>query len=177
MGLRNSSTSFSSKWHYGFRYLRIDDDLMIAARRAEEGGNEHGSYDVDAANNLYGGQVGVRLRRCCGLWSLEGTAKAGLYYNHADQSQTVTDFPNFRVRDTSSNDDNLAFLAELNASVIRQVADHCYVRAGYNLILIDGIALAPHQLDFTLTGTSGTATKTSGTMLLHGVNIGVEFRW
>ena len=171
------TTCDSVQWLFGLRYLRIDDTLDIGAQRAEEGGLETGSYNVRAVNNLYGGQVGARLRRCWGLWSVEGTGKAGLYYNDATQRQTVVDFPNFVVRDTSSADSNLAFLGELNASLIRQITDVWYVRAGYNLIWIDGIALAPNQLDFTLTGTSGTATNTGGTMFLHGANFGVEARW
>jgi hypothetical protein len=171
------STWNSVEWLYGFRYLNISDTLTIAAQRAEVGGIETGSYDVRAANNLYGGQIGTRLRRCWGLWSVEGTAKAGLFYNNATQSQTVVDFPNFLVRQSSSSVDRLAFLGELNASLIRQITDYWYVRAGYNLIWIDGIALAPNQLDFTLTSTSGTRTNSGGTMFLHGVNIGLEARW
>jgi hypothetical protein len=155
----------SSEWLYGFRYLRIDDSLNIAAQNAGVGGIEQGSYDVRAANNLYGGQIGNRLRRCWGLWSIEGTGKAGLYYNDASQRQTVVDFPGVLVRQTSSSDNRLAFLGELNASLIRQITDHWYVRGGYNLIWIDGVALAPNQLDFTLTATSGTATNSGARAL------------
>lgn len=167
----------STEWLYGFRYLRIDDSLNLAVQNAVVGGIETGSYNVQAANNLFGGQIGTRLRRSSGLWSVEGTGKAGLYYNDASQSQTVIDFPGILVRQTSSSDDRLAFLGELNASLVRQITDYWYLRAGYNLIWIDGIALAPNQLDFTLAATSGTTTNTGGTMFLHGVNVGVEARW
>jgi hypothetical protein len=167
----------SVEWLSGFRYLRIGDTMAIDAARADVGGIERGFYDMQAVNNLYGGQVGARLRRCWGLWSLEGTAKAGLFYNDATQSQTVVDFPNFLVRQTTSSSQNLAFLGELNCTLVRQITNYWYLRGGYNLIWIDGIALAPNQLDFSLTNTSGTTTNTGGTMFLHGANLGLEARW
>jgi hypothetical protein len=108
---------------------------------------------------------------------VEGTGKAGLYYNDATQSQTVIDFPNFVVRQAASSNQNLAFVGELNCTLVRQLTNYWYVRGGYNLIWIDGVALAPNQLDFTLTNTSGTTTNTGGTMFLHGVNVGFEARW
>jgi putative beta barrel porin BBP7 len=167
----------SVEWIYGFRYLRVDELLDIRAERLEVGGVETGTYNVRASNDLYGGQFGVRLRHCRGPWSVEGTGKIGLFGNDANTSQTVTDFPSFVVRQTSSSDSDLAFLGELNLSLIRQVSDHWFVRGGYNLIWIDGIALAPDQLDFSLTSTSGTTIDDDNTMFLHGVNVGIEARW
>ncbi len=107
-------------WLYGFRYLNLNERLTIAAQRQQVGGLETGSYDVRATSNLYGGQIGTRFRRCWGLWSVEGTAKAGLFYNDAAQNQTVVDFPNFlvrhrisagqaRVRDREAVHDRIAF--------------------------------------------------------------------
>jgi hypothetical protein len=172
-----SSHQSSVEWIYGFRYLRVDEQLTIAAERLEVGGLETGNYEVRASNDLYGGQFGVRLRHCRGPWSVEGTGKIGLFGNDANMNQTVTDFPDFVVRQTSSSDTDLALLGELNLSLIRQVSDHWYVRGGYNLIWIDGIALAPDQLDFSLSSTSGTTIDDDNTMFLHGVNVGLEARW
>ena len=162
---------------YGLRYWRIDDDLDINAERQEEGGTETGSYSVDTSNDLYGGQFGIRLRRCRGPWSVEGTAKVGLYYNDAHQTQTITDFPDFVLRQSGASEDHVATVTELNASLIRQITDHWYLRGGYNLIWIDGVALAPSQLDFSQTATSGTTIDSGDTLFLHGFNFGLEGRW
>jgi hypothetical protein len=167
----------SIEWIYGLRYWRIDENLDINAEREEEGGTETGSYSVDTSNDLYGGQFGIRLRRCRGPWSVEGTAKFGLYYNDAHQTQTITDFPDFVLRQSGADDDNVAFVTDLNASLIRQISDHWYVRGGYNLIWIDGVALAPSQLDFTQTSTSGADIDSHDTLFLHGFNFGFEGRW
>ena len=51
------------------------------------------------------------------------------------------------------------------------------VRAGYNLLWIEGVALAPDQLDFTFTSTSGTALNDGGGVFLHGVSVGIEARF
>ncbi len=167
----------SIEWIYGLRYLRVDESLTISGERLEVGGLETGSYNVRASNDLYGAQFGLRLRHCWGPWSLEGTGKLGIYGNDANTSQVLTDFPAFTLRQTSASDSDVALLAELNATLVRQISDHWFVRGGYNLIWIDGIALAPDQLDFTLASTSGTTIDTGNTMFLHGVNVGIEARW
>ncbi len=167
----------STEWIYGFRYLRIDELLTVSGERDEVGGTETGTYEVRASNDLYGPQFGLRLRHCRGPWSVEGTGKVAVFGNDASTSQVLTDFPNFVLRDVSASDGDVAFLGELNLSLIRQISDHWFLRGGYNLIWIDGVALAPDQLDFTLTSASGTTIDTDNTMFLHGVNIGFEGRW
>ena len=167
----------SVEWIYGLRYLRVDELLTVSGERDEVGGTETGTYEVRASNDLYGPQFGLRLRHCCGPWSVEGTGKVAVFGNDASTSQVLTDFPNFVLRDVSASDGDVAFLGELNLSLIRQVSNHWFVRGGYNLIWIDGIALAPDQLDFTLASTSGTSIDTGNTMFLHGVNLGIEGRW
>ena len=49
--------------------------------------------------------------------------------------------------------------------------------AGYNLLWIEGVALAPDQLDFTNTPTSGTGLTSSSGLFLHGFSAGLEGRW
>ena len=50
--------------------------------------------------------------------------------------------------------------------------------AGYSAIWIEGLALAPDQLDFNFaTSPSGNQLHNGGGMLLHGVNVGLEARW
>jgi hypothetical protein len=50
------------------------------------------------------------------------------------------------------------------------------LRTGYNLIWIEGLALAPDQLDFSNTG-DDAELQDGGGVFLHGVNIGLEGRW
>lgn len=167
----------SWEWLAGFRYLRLDEEFSITAFDPAESSS---TYEVETENNLYGGQVGARYRRCRGRWSWESTGKAGIYGNDMEQSQDpILDFPNnfvFRPG-RSSTDSDVAFVGDLNFSAIYHLSRVWGLRAGYNLIWIDGVALAPNQLDFSNTPTSGTELDDGGTAFLHGVNIGLEARW
>ena len=134
--------------------------------------------NVTTRNNLWGGQLGARYANSWNRWGFDTTAKAALFWNDAAQSQFVQDFPaGFFLRaPVSSNSDQLAFVGDINMSVTYQLWNAWYLRAGYNLIWIEGVAVAPGQFDFTDTPASGTATNFDG-LFLQGVNLGVEGRW
>lgn len=169
----------SFEWFGGFRYLYLDEELNISAQRIVAGGLEEGSYDVRTTNHLYGLQLGARERRTRGRWGWEATGKAGIFGNYAQQEQTVTDFPNFVLRPTvSSSSGGVAFIGETNLSVLYRLTDIWNLRAGYSLIWIEGLALAPDQLDFDFASSpSGDQLDNGGAMFLHGANFGVEARW
>ncbi|MGO9112419.1 MAG: BBP7 family outer membrane beta-barrel protein [Thermoguttaceae bacterium] len=169
----------SVEWFAGFRYLDIGNDLNIAAQRVEFGGVEDGTYTIHAGNRLFGGQIGGRLRRTVNRFGFELTGKAGIYDNAAEQTQTVIDYPNFPLRPTTSvQADNVAFVGEINLSAIFRLTNVWSVKAGYNVIWIEGLALAPDQLDFNFaTSPSGNQLTNTGGMFLYGTNVGLEARW
>jgi len=78
---------------------------------------------------------------------------------------------------TGGNGGSAAFVGELNLTGIYQLNQTWGLRAGYNLMWIEGVALAPAQTDFTLTSTSGTGLNRGGGLFLHGINLGLEARW
>jgi hypothetical protein len=168
----------SREWFVGFRYLSLREDILISGAKPVGRLIETGYYDANSRNNLYGGQFGVRLRRCWGQFSCEGTGKVGLFCNQAGQEQVVVDYPNFLLRSpVSGNGENVAFVSALNLTGIYQINETWGLRAGYNVMWIEGVALAPDQLDFSFASTSGTGLNTAGGMFLHGVNVGLEARW
>jgi len=169
----------SVEWFAGVRYLDIGSDLNITVGRRELGGMEEGSYNIQAGNHLIGGQLGVRLRRTVNRLGWELTGKAGVYANDAEQSQSVIDFPLFPLRPTTSaQGGNTAFVGEINFSGIYRLTDVWSAKVGYNVIWIEGLALASDQLDFNFaTSPSGNQLHASGGLLLHGVNLGLEARW
>ena len=84
------------EWLYGFRYLNLNEDFSIVSTDLQEGTS---TYDVHTNNNLFGVQIGNRVRQSRGRWSLEGTGKAGIFGNAAEQhSDPIIDFPAFVVR-------------------------------------------------------------------------------
>jgi hypothetical protein len=167
------------EWFMGFRYINFREELNIHGQAIRETGVEDGYYNVQTSNNLYGAQVGARTRRWGTKWGWEATGKAGIFANDAQQEQVILDWDNepFTYRSISAAETPVAFVGELNLTGIYRLNDVWNLRAGYNLIWITGVALAPDQLDFSTTPTAGSQINSSGGVLLHGVSCGLEARW
>lgn len=144
-------------------------------------GDPASPYRVQSSSNLIGAQLGIRHRRDWDRWALEGTAKAGLAGGILAQSSgpiTATLAPGQVFRDpTTASAGTVGLLSMINVSAIYRITDHWGLRAGYNLIWLDGLALAPDQWDFTDTAASGKSLAGGGSLFLHGANLGVERRW
>ena len=123
-------------------------------------------------------QLGARIRRTRGRFGWEGSGAAGVYLNNSQQSQTVTDFPNFPLRNVSSSANGAAFVGDTNLSGLYRLNNVWNLRAGYNVIWIQGLALAPNQIDSDFAAAQGGSNlNNGGGMLLHGVNVGLEARY
>jgi hypothetical protein len=158
----------------GFRYLNVSEQLEITPSDSVTAG---GQYRISTGNNLFGAQIGARMGRQVGRLSWSITGKAGMFDNEVRQRQYVEDFPAFILRNTQTNSAQLAFVGDMNFSAGYRLNDVWSIRAGYNLMWIDGVALAAQQVDFTNTATSGTNVITKSGLFLHGVNVGLEARW
>lgn len=168
----------SFQWLAGFRYLNLTEAFGIVGRCDSCPPRFSFDYDIHTRNNLYGAQLGARYRRCRGRWSWEATGKAGVYLNDAQQTQQIVDLSGFSFRDSNAAGGHAAFVGEVNLSGIYRLTDVWGLRAGYNLIGISGVALAPDQLDFSSDPTTaGRQLDRTGGLLLHGVNFGLEARW
>jgi hypothetical protein len=114
-----------------------------------------------AINNLIGGQLGLRWRRDNDLWFYEATGKAGVFGNV------------YRIgRDITKG--QVAFVSDLNFSAGLHLTDIWSVRAGYNLLWIDGVALAPQQ-EFYFPFLR--SINSDNNIFLQGVNVGLEAVW
>ena len=169
----------SIEWFAGFRYLNLGERLDISAQRTVNAQVEDGTYNIRTANNLYGAQLGARLRRTRNRFGWEATGKAGVFGYDAQQTQSVTDFLDHPLRPTvSSRGSGVAFVGEVNLSALYRLTDVWGLRAGYSVMWIEGLALAPDQLDFAFaTSPSGNQLHHGGGMLLHGANVGLEASW
>lgn len=172
-------TCQSLEWFCGFRYLNLGERLNISAQRTVNNAVESGSYNLRTNNNLYGLQIGGRMRRTQGRIGWEAGGKAGIFGNDSRQSQSVTDFPDFALRPAVSNSSGtVAFVGETNLTALYRLTNVWNLRAGYNVMWIEGVALAPDQLDFDFAAAQGgSGLRNDGGMLLHGVSFGVEARY
>ncbi len=160
----------------GFRFIALNEDFSLIGTDLLEGTS---SYDVSTNNYLYGLQMGGRMTQWMGPWAVRVTGKAGLMLNDAGQRQTVTDFPDdFVVRQVPRVSGNsAAMLGEIELTLMRRITNVWSIRGGYSVLGLGGLALAPDQLDFTLTPTSGTGLATNGFALFHGAHVGLEAVW
>ena len=118
--------------------------------------------DKDCADNyLLGGQLGLRWRRDNNLWFYEATGKAGVFGNvYRITGEPVMSQP--------------AFIGDLNFSAGLHLTDIWSVRAGYNLLWINEVALAPHQIWAT---PQRISFDPDDRIFLQGANVGLEATW
>jgi hypothetical protein len=160
----------------GFRYLSLYEKLKIRATDLDSGTSE---YHIRTTNNLFGGHLGARYGRAYGRFAWDATGKAGLFGNSAGQWQFVTDSPpGTFLRDRQiASDAQVAFVSDINVSAYYRLFSFLTLRAGYNLLWVDGVALAPGQLDFTNTPTSGNDLRSGDGFFAHGVSAGALADW
>ncbi len=121
-------------------------------------GGPAGSYPpfwkTKPTNNLYGVQVGVDGKMLeLGRLSLDGLMKIGLFDNNAGQSTGVS--LKKTVYPATATTNRAAFASEAGVQVKYQISDSLALKAGYEALWLDGVALAPGQIQETLTTGEG----------------------
>ena len=160
----------------GFRYFEFDDDLNI--NTYEGGTNTTSDYNIRARNSLYGAQVGAKFLQSIRRAEFRAVGKVGIYGTDSRQSTVVGDFDNqFTLRNVHASEADAAFVGEIGLNLAMPVRNSLRIVAGYNLLWVEGIALAPDQLDFTDTPTSSQFVNTDGGVFFYGANIGLEGIW
>lgn len=161
----------------GFRFAWLGEEFNINSMDDDQGATD---YNIATENHLYGYQIGARVKGERPRLGWEATGKAGIFGNHAEHDQLIsTDFPppTFPRPRQSKSGGSLAFIGELSAKMVYRICQDWSLRGGYSVLWIEGVALAPDQLDFTFTPTSGHGLNTNAGLLVHGANVGIEARW
>ena len=158
-------------WFVGFRALQVDE-LLTANINAGVA-----THSVATRNRLYGGQLGLdALLYDDNCWTLNAIGKVGLYGNSGEQTtQTVNVAGALPLINYTGN--QTSFVGEFGVNAGYQLTERLTFRAGYNLLLVTGVALAPNQLAATNLTTGVGALNTNGTLFYHGVNVGLEYGW
>jgi hypothetical protein len=158
----------------GFRYLTVDERYDISTFSAATG---TGDYQILTRNRLYGGQLGARTQWQIERFVFDFEGRGGVFANAAHQDQNVVDASGFSLRSASGSEREPAFVGEVSSYLFIPMGSHFTGRLGYTAIWIQDLALAPDQLDFSNTATSGTGIYARRGMLIHGFNAGLEARW
>lgn len=172
----------------GIRYLSFDEDLRIAAGgQSIEGEPASDRTRVKARNHLLGVQGGAGHHLAWQPWRLDLAAKAGLFANvnsqEIDQAGIAEDGSD-RI-DLEGDEVSLAGVVDAGIGLRLLLLENVCLRAGYQLLVVAGLAEAPDQL--ALLGDaahfsapvrdSSAGTSHDGTVIFHGPHVGLDIRW
>lgn len=134
-------------------------------------------WSAGTTNNLYGVQIGVggtifeydRL-------SFDGRATVGLFDNHAVQSAGVS--IQKIVYPATATANGAAFVSEASVQLKYRVLDGLSLKAGYEVLWLAGIALAPGQIEETHAAPSNVralGVNHGSNVLFQGATFGLEY--
>lgn len=160
----------------GFRYFNLSELYDVNAHNPVF--NESSDFRVNAVNQLLGGQVGLGYTWQWGKLSVGGLGKIGVFANLAHQQTLLQDLGNtLTLRDFRAESTPTSVLGEFQANLRYQVLDWLALRAGYRIIGVDNLVIAPAQLDLNNSPPGFKFIDPHNHVYLHGFNVGVEIRW
>ena len=163
-------------WLVGFRWVEWDESLSIR----DTAGQFTDAFDTLTGNDLYGAQLGLDAM----LWnrsqviSIDGVAKAGVYYNNAYQQTSAYDGVSRGPLRASANE--TSFFGELGITMDARITEWLSWRLGYTAFWLSGVAEAAGQLSSTelqLPVPPPATINTNGSVFLQGFTTGIEARW
>jgi hypothetical protein len=178
---RQANSGFGREYLAGLRYLQLDEDFDWRAQDiAQEGSTDpqpgdDGSYIINTENDMFGLQFGVGLTYEGARWSVAAEPKGGVYLNNAT-GRTRLDFTadDNNDADLRLQEDALSFVGEFRILGRYHVTPSISLRAAYEMMYIEAVALAPSQATF-ITDTS--YLNTTGDPFYHGASFGFEGYW
>jgi hypothetical protein len=135
-------------------------------------------WNTKTNNNLYGLQIGAEgivWKR--GRFSLSGLLKAGVFDNEAEESTGVSIFK--VVRPSQNSTHHAAFLGETGLQCRYQATKGLALKLGYEAIWLQGVALAPGQIQETqmspLASVDALGVNCDSGVFFHGATAGLEY--
>jgi hypothetical protein len=155
-------------WLAGFRWVELHEELNADLNIAEIG--------LNTDNHIYGGQLGaiLQLLQNGGPLSAEAWFKGGVYGNDADSEFSLdTIGPDFAGK---AERGQTAFVGDIAVSGAYMLSDNLAFRSGYQLLWIEGVALAGDQVNAT-NFTTGQGINTKGGVFYHGALVSFDLVW
>ncbi|QDT01442.1 BBP7 family outer membrane beta-barrel protein [Adhaeretor mobilis] len=175
---------------FGFRYMEINESFMYGVDFTNTNTAATGfmDYHSDVENRLYGFQLGSRgIYRlgCAGKWGLNFGVNGGIYGNDVSSSQYF-DSPTGDVTFANSGEsfyvnamkDDISFVGEIRAGLSYQCTCHTRLYGGWRALGVTGVALATEQVPGAyIDAAQANYVNTNGSILLHGLQAGLEFNY
>jgi hypothetical protein len=173
--VRSANTSQTYSFLAGVRYVNLTDVLDITATRDPDSTtSQGGNYFVDTDNNLFGGQLGAGIAHETARWSIGMNAKAGSYWNRMHLNSEFLAGPALVPSrgTTDTREDALSFVGEFEVLGKWHLRPNVSLRAGFEVLYVNKVALAPHQVNFIPGGYPPIADD--GDIVLLGSAFGIE---
>jgi hypothetical protein len=165
----------------GFRYVHLHEDFDLTGVNAF-GVPAAETVAIETNNNLVGCQLGGGVAWVPGPnFALELRGEAGLYANFCDQNldRTAT-LGGVTATNLSGSADRVAFASSVDVGLFTTVwlTERINVKAGYEVMYLSGLALAPEQLENNIQpGLLANHVNDRGTAVFHGPSVGLEIVW
>lgn len=155
----------------GFRYVELLEQISSSAYSP----TLEGVFDIGSSNYLYGFQMGAEaIVFEYGKLQVDSFLKAGVYGNHI-RGSIYGDGTYFHIED-SATASRTSFLGEIGLSAKYRLGSHCAVFGGYQLMWLQGVALAGDFVS-SLVNYSEDFDVLDGAAFYHGAQVGLEFTW
>ena len=153
----------------------IDYSEQYRLRSLASGGE--GRYELDTGNLLVGIASGMELwRPMSQRMALGGAIDGGLYANFAEARNQASDD---NGRDASVLDQDLSLAASLGLHLRAryQLRSWAGLYGGYRWMLLTGVATVDDQAPSPLADTLRLSTSSDASLLFHGFDAGLEFKF
>jgi hypothetical protein len=184
---------FQGSWMIGVRYVKLKEHLRFFSEASRDTNGDliddtggEGYYRLDATNYMTGPQIGGDVWMClCPGLSVGADAKVAMLGNNAKQHTNifgidlVDNYVGIVPSEVTGND-KVTFLAEASVNVNYRINHRLTFRAGYEVIFVEGVALALENFnpEIPLFGVTRTPSFSDGGKLLYdGFTIGGEWMW
>jgi hypothetical protein len=121
-----------------------------------------------------GGEA-ILWRPAVGRFRLEGGAKAGVFGDATSNYGNVA-HP-YGTEAAAATGAHAAFMTEWSVTAVVQITPHLAARAGYQGLLLDGVALASQQMGVLSPAFGTGTTENSGTPIYHALVANLEYSW
>ncbi len=152
LNLRQWFSCWQTTFLAGVRYMHLNDQILL---RGFDGAGGTGTLNerarIEGNNNLIGLQLGGDRTWRHNRLSVQLEGKAGLFLNFTEQRMNddlLVVNPGFlvgRYIDTDRDDVALASIIDLSLIGNYRITEHIWLRGGYQVMVVSGLALAPGQ--------------------------------
>jgi hypothetical protein len=159
----------------GYRHIELNERILGSTSVV---GATTDLFSTQGFNRMDGFQLGgeaVLWRPCC-RFRVEGDAKVGVF-NDATSNYGTISVPGAAPAVATATGSHTAFMAEWGITGVLQITPHLAGRAGYQGLLLDGVALASQQMGAMDPLTGAATTVNTGTPIYHGAVVDLEYSW